>query len=111
MRYTLFSTLKISHNLSPHSFPTRRSSDLRSSSSTSAIPTSTATAISRRRRTSVAASWSSGWAPRSPIHRPPSSRSEEHTSELQSHSDLVCRLVLDKNKVFNHLHTKDERLY
>ena len=24
-------------------------------------------------------------------------RSEEHTSELQSHSDLVCRLLLDKN--------------
>src|SRR5260221_3638216 len=23
-------------------------------------------------------------------------RSEEHTSELQSHSDLVCRLMLDK---------------
>src|SRR5260221_9811721 len=29
---------------------------------------------------------------------PPSSpqRSEEHTSELQSHSDLVCRLLLEK---------------
>src|SRR5438132_4439732 len=25
-----------------------------------------------------------------------SSRSEEHTSELQSHSDLVCRLLLEK---------------
>src|SRR5436190_17113185 len=24
------------------------------------------------------------------------SRSEEHTSELQSHSDLVCRLLLEK---------------
>src|SRR5947207_7350075 len=30
-------------------------------------------------------------------------RSEEHTSELQSHSDLVCRLLLEKknNKVYN----------
>src|SRR5437588_8644768 len=28
--------------------------------------------------------------------RPP--RSEEHTSELQSHSDLVCRLLLEKKK-------------
>src|SRR5438034_11271868 len=28
-------------------------------------------------------------------HRP---RSEEHTSELQSHSDLVCRLLLEKKK-------------
>src|SRR5260221_10933434 len=28
------------------------------------------------------------------LHRAP--RSEEHTSELQSHSDLVCRLLLEK---------------
>src|SRR5436190_16657406 len=46
---------------------------------------------------------------RSPgVHRPPphdlgpvpggvrQARSEEHTSELQSHSDLVCRLLLEK---------------
>src|SRR5215204_4903203 len=26
------------------------------------------------------------------------SRSEEHTSEFQSHSDLVCRLLLEKKK-------------
>ena len=41
-------------------------------------------------------------------------RSEEHTSELQSHSDLVCRLLLEKKKkrhtrkfhlhIFNLLH-------
>src|SRR5438034_5914110 len=30
-------------------------------------------------------------------------RSEEHTSELQSHSDLVCRLLLEKKK-------KEERI-
>src|SRR5260221_10356170 len=34
--------------------------------------------------------------------RPPAGfvmlRSEEHTSELQSHSDLVCRLLLEKKK-------------
>src|SRR5260221_7552845 len=29
---------------------------------------------------------------------PASTRSEEHTSELQSHSDLVCRLLLEKKK-------------
>src|SRR5438034_2350185 len=30
-------------------------------------------------------------------------RSEEHTSELQSHSDLVCRLLLEKkNKTYIH---------
>src|SRR5438132_10532557 len=28
----------------------------------------------------------------------PIDRSEEHTSELQSHSDLVCRLLLEKKK-------------
>src|SRR5688572_33444521 len=30
--------------------------------------------------------------------RAPSSRSEEHTSELQSQSNLVCRLLLEKKK-------------
>src|SRR5437588_3988865 len=29
-------------------------------------------------------------------------RSEEHTSELQSHSDLVCRLLLEKKKRHNY---------
>src|SRR5438132_6529616 len=29
-------------------------------------------------------------------------RSEEHTSELQSHSDLVCRLLLEKKKEISH---------
>src|SRR5437773_7757503 len=28
----------------------------------------------------------------------PAVRSEEHTSELQSHHDLVCRLLLEKKK-------------
>src|SRR5260221_8834036 len=34
------------------------------------------------------------------VGRPASTgtRSEEHTSELQSHSDLVCRLLLEKKK-------------
>src|SRR2546427_4155558 len=30
--------------------------------------------------------------------RPPPHRSEEHTSELQSQSNLVCRLLLEKKK-------------
>src|SRR5436190_17818114 len=30
--------------------------------------------------------------------KPRGNRSEEHTSELQSHSDLVCRLLLEKKK-------------
>src|SRR5260221_8032339 len=35
-------------------------------------------------------------------------RSEEHTSELQSHSDLVCRLLLEKKKKRSNLqHLRD----
>src|SRR5690625_6302463 len=30
-------------------------------------------------------------------------RSEEHTSELQSRGHLVCRLLLEKNKLINHV--------
>src|SRR5690606_41860302 len=31
-------------------------------------------------------------------------RSEEHTSELQSRENLVCRLLLEKKKIIRHLH-------
>src|SRR5256885_2793520 len=33
-----------------------------------------------------------------PLRGPPHSRSEEHTSELQSPCNLVCRLLLEKKK-------------
>src|SRR2546428_5714028 len=33
-------------------------------------------------------------------------RSEEHTSELQSRSDLVCRLLLEKKKVESRNHIR-----
>src|SRR5260221_9595259 len=33
-------------------------------------------------------------------------RSEEHTSELQSHSDLVCRLLLEKKKINHNPHQR-----
>src|SRR5260370_14117906 len=36
------------------------------------------------------------WEPR---RSTPSFRSEEHTSELQSHLNLVCRLLLEKKKI------------
>src|SRR5437868_10218026 len=71
-----------------HSFPTRRSSDLAS-------------------RAGPSTAWTTSRAtPRGPPGRPdsrrspraPSSRSEEHTSELQSRFDLVCRLLLEKKK-------------
>src|SRR5688572_32674826 len=33
---------------------------------------------------------------------PKCGRSEEHTSELQSQSNLVCRLLLEKKKIIHH---------
>src|SRR5260221_8107741 len=38
------------------------------------------------------------WLRRQAQSKPEAFRSEEHTSELQSHSDLVCRLLLEKKK-------------
>src|SRR2546427_7594722 len=47
-------------------------------------------------------SWAAGRAARRRPHSPGKnfrrSRSEEHTSELQSQSNLVCRLLLEKKK-------------
>src|SRR5438034_6540849 len=71
-----------------HSFPTRRSSDLGSPwahLNGPQLETFTWSAILR-------AAMVAGY----PTLR--SLRSEEHTSELQSHSDLVCRLLLEKKK-------------
>src|SRR5437868_12244224 len=66
-----------------HSFPTRRSSDLFPHA-----PDSHAQRASRRR-----------WIDHSNRRRWPATiRSEEHTSELQSRFDLVCRLLLEKKK-------------
>src|SRR5260370_12860118 len=59
---------------------------------------------SRPRRCS-ASSWSSRAARSSALAQPPSfeppvrTRSEEHTSELQSHLNLVCRLLLEKKNM------------
>src|SRR5438874_10515064 len=44
------------------------------------------------------------------MHRPRAeagARSEEHTSELQSRRDLVCRLLLEKKKKKQQLHMYD----
>src|SRR5476649_3062911 len=38
------------------------------------------------------------FGPMPPEMRNDTARSEEHTSELQSHSDLVCRLLLEKKR-------------
>src|SRR5260221_10834297 len=49
-----------------------------------------------------------------PSPAPMLKRSEEHTSELQSHSDLVCRLLLEKkiieeNVLVTHAHAQGDR--
>src|SRR5436309_5469106 len=46
--------------------------------------------LSRARRSSPPRPW---------LSRPRASRSEEHTSELQSRENLVCRLLLEKKKI------------
>src|SRR5438034_4299529 len=82
--YLLFSFLFQSYgdHRDLHSFPTRRSSDLY-------YPWYGTPA-----RDGAYQHWTQAG------HVPPddiaSNRSEEHTSELQSHSDLVCRLLLEK---------------
>src|SRR2546421_6848804 len=51
---------------------------------------------SRCGRSNTAGTYRAGCLPRGSIRL--SRRSEEHTSELQSRSDLVCRLLLEKKK-------------
>src|SRR2546425_7368606 len=48
----------------------------------------------RKRKLAVPGSRSTGW----PESRTSGTRSEEHTSELQSLAYLVCRLLLEKKK-------------
>src|SRR5438034_4744794 len=79
-----------------HSFPTRRSSDLNpredagftNAQTGAAAVVSPALMVERRKSRRFTASSPDRFE----------SRSEEHTSELQSHSDLVCRLLLEKKK-------------
>src|SRR5690606_41474987 len=91
----------------PHSFPTRRSSDLQATDSArfadgvaphrplGAQGVETGCDIAPpRRRGSVGIT--RGGAPQEADH--PKTRSEEHTSELQSRENLVCRLLLEKEK-------------
>src|SRR5438477_4359762 len=71
-----------------HSFPTRRSSDLTRRQASALAMT-------------AASGWFTSWAMEAVIS--PSIvtrvRSEEHTSELQSHVNLVCRLLLEKKNL------------
>src|SRR5438874_12910744 len=69
------------------SFPTRRSSDLENRRRTDRAGRRSAR---RQQRTTRSV--------RRARRRRSSLRSEEHTSELQSRRDLVCRLLLEKKK-------------
>src|SRR5207247_10548930 len=73
------------HHRALHSFPTRRSSDL-SIASITGFGMSAAPALLRWLRCAQ------------PGVSARQRRSEEHTSELQSRVDLVCRLLLEKKK-------------
>src|SRR5262249_59352931 len=95
----------------PHSFPTRRSSDLRSGHTSSrSVNGHSSTSAGSPSGASPAATGLSTQPPRSArrwmrlrVARltygcfSPTARSEEHTSELQSLTNLVCRLLLATN--------------
>src|SRR5204862_7602840 len=51
-----------------------------------------------RARVRAIRTWIPPQGSRAECGRPHSARSEEHTSELQSRRDLVCRLLLEKKK-------------
>src|SRR5207248_10970610 len=84
-----FFSLYFDH-LSLHSFPTRRSSDLLSLSLSLSFSLSFSLFLSLSLSLFLFLSLSFSLF---------LSRSEEHTSELQSPYDLVCRLLLEKKKI------------
>src|SRR5690606_40730577 len=80
-----------------HPFPTRRSSDLGPMPGGRPIGPIGSPRSATRSSTSSSSRWrSSGSA--SSSHVRGAARSEEHTSELQSRENLVCRLLLEKKK-------------
>src|SRR5437867_3277179 len=99
----IFSLSPSPHLRALHSFPTRRSSDLLKP--TAPVPLTLEAAL----RSCVPPPNSSvPWTLNAPLLLPPpvrvsvpllTSRSEEHTSELQSPYDLVCRLLLENKKL------------
>src|SRR5438105_6834923 len=83
-----------------HSFPTRRSSDLTKSAIDRAIDVAKKRGVRRALPLPVSAPFHCAlMAPAAERLRPILDRSEEHTSELQSRVELVCRLLLEKKKM------------
>src|SRR5262249_56131948 len=87
-----------------HSFPTRRSSDLTSLLTARMLGATKSRAIGARSRagSKLAFGCSDGLIVIAAAERELRSRSEEHTSELQSLTNLVCRLLLAKQKNQQH---------
>src|SRR5207237_5776052 len=85
-----------------HSFPTRRSSDLFLCNRD--VPTPCVSFETVRRKAMGAINFTASHNPpeynglKFSTERRAGARSEEHTSELQSHLNLVCRLLLEKKK-------------
>src|SRR5438034_6044856 len=80
-----------------HSFPTRRSSDLDVQNGV-VTPDKDGLKIGSSAGTNVTMVLLSGAPKGVKLTSGNDGRSEEHTSELQSHSDIVCRLLLEKKK-------------
>src|SRR5437868_12308479 len=76
-----------------HSFPTRRSSDLDQRGFEPGTRWQRRWQAKQVGRCGTATSDRREWSERRQVPR-----SEEHTSELQSRFDLVCRLLLEKKK-------------
>src|SRR5699024_12122439 len=90
----------------PHSFPTRRSSDLPGGEAGGLLRRGAGGGVLRRGLGHVRLRLPAGLLGRGGLRdallgrrrRTRPRRSEEHTSELQSRFDLVCRLLLEKKK-------------
>src|SRR5207249_5595995 len=95
--HLLFFFLRHRHHRTLHSFPTRRSSDLDPKSVKRPCPRGSPARTSRTvsSRANTCRRHATDHCFGTPV---PENRSEEHTSELQSRFDLVCRLLLEKKK-------------
>src|SRR5690606_41372967 len=90
----------LAHHPQLHSFPTRRSSDLlvRHTPTSRIITGKTGTAGKMKAKKQLPEQNNTKYSKRiATICK--FARSEEHTSELQSRENLVCRLLLEKKKI------------
>src|SRR5205085_10384709 len=105
IRPYLFSPTCPRHHPALPSFPTRRSSDLNPDARLvqtedlgfchATLPLAAQAEFENHRRWATWDLLAGRVGPEHPL------RSEEHTSELQSQSNLVCRLLLEKKKKYN----------